>query len=80
MRGTGDSGQRGQSAMVRERVCGGSQPMPQVHECEQCGKIIAQSGDYLEVEIVPEDPKKMPHNGRIHAACLEEFRKKHPRD
>ncbi len=54
--------------------------MPQLYECEECGKAIYQDSAWLEIDIdvVPDDPKVV-FKGRVHADCLERYREKHPR-
>ena len=54
--------------------------MPQVYECEECGKIIDEREKWLEVEIMGNlNGFPFPLKVRVHATCLDPFRKKHPR-
>ncbi len=52
--------------------------MAQVHECEQCGKVISKDDDWMEVSYTADDVLGV-FTGRIHAQCLEAWRKTHPR-
>ncbi len=54
--------------------------MPQVHPCEECGKIIDESDKFVIVNVESSNPNVLAQQkGRVHAKdCWEKYSKKHP--